>query len=266
MIAKGKNGRSVDRLSHGGRRNAPSAGFTLIELLVVLAIGGILLALLFPALGKMKIRSQQAESTSRLRTLGVAFASYASENGGRLPPSTSNTLPQPGVPQPGVPGGRWPIHLMPYLELPPTANYNKEKAFRCPTQDGIMAGASTSRGIFGYNKFFTQTSDYLNWSRLIQIDNPSQLPLLAAISGEGETPGSVGAGGLHLEVFGPHPSAKRYGYTGRTSQTGPAPTLDGTTLYLMADFHVEALRDWPWTTTGSSFHPKRDLQISPPPL
>lgn len=234
--------------------------FTLLELLIVVAIVVILAGLLMAAFSKVQGQAQQVESTSRLKSIGSACLLFVADNNGKLPPSTSSSQNLSGTIS-----GRWPFHLQPYLGEDPTqVSYAKSKVFRCPTQDALMQGPSTARGIYGYNKFFMQTIAALNWSRLSQIDNPSQLPLFASASGEGATPGSIGPGGLHMETTGPHPAAIRYGYSGPTSLAGPAPNLDGTTLYLMADMHVEAVRGWPWTSNSSSFHPKRDTSILPP--
>ncbi len=61
------------------------SGFTLIELLVVIAILAILSALLLPALQRAKEQSRRAVCASNLRQWGIAFWSYASDNGNQLP-------------------------------------------------------------------------------------------------------------------------------------------------------------------------------------
>jgi prepilin-type N-terminal cleavage/methylation domain-containing protein/prepilin-type processing-associated H-X9-DG protein len=58
-------------------------GFTLIELLVVVAIIAILVALLFPALGKMKEGALSAQCIGNLRQIGVAGQLYAAEHHGK---------------------------------------------------------------------------------------------------------------------------------------------------------------------------------------
>jgi len=61
--------------------------FTLIELLSVVAIVAILMAILIPAVGKIRDTAQIAQSTSNIRQLQQANALYCDDNQGRyLPP------------------------------------------------------------------------------------------------------------------------------------------------------------------------------------
>ncbi len=61
-------------------------GFTLIELLVVIAIIAILAAILFPVFAKAREKGRQASCQSNLKQLGLAFAQYATDYDGLLPP------------------------------------------------------------------------------------------------------------------------------------------------------------------------------------
>jgi prepilin-type N-terminal cleavage/methylation domain-containing protein len=61
------------------------AAFTLVELLVVIAIVAILVALLFPLVGSMRIKSSSAISVSNLGKIGTAIMTYAADNNGTLP-------------------------------------------------------------------------------------------------------------------------------------------------------------------------------------
>jgi len=62
-------------------------GFTLMELLTVVAIIGIIAAILFPALSKVREAAQSSKCTANLHQVGIAIQAYASDNKGSLPPT-----------------------------------------------------------------------------------------------------------------------------------------------------------------------------------
>lgn len=55
-------------------------GFTLIELLIVIAIIGVLIAILLPALGAARRAARQLQSISNIRTIHQTFTHYADAN------------------------------------------------------------------------------------------------------------------------------------------------------------------------------------------
>jgi prepilin-type N-terminal cleavage/methylation domain-containing protein/prepilin-type processing-associated H-X9-DG protein len=60
-------------------------GFTLVELLVVVAVIGVLVALLLPALSRVRSKAQQVDCMSRKKQWTMAFRMYVEENDNRIP-------------------------------------------------------------------------------------------------------------------------------------------------------------------------------------
>lgn len=60
------------------------SGFTLIELLVVIAIIALLMAVLMPALAKVRSQAKAAACLAKLHSWGLLFQMYAQDNGGML--------------------------------------------------------------------------------------------------------------------------------------------------------------------------------------
>jgi prepilin-type N-terminal cleavage/methylation domain-containing protein/prepilin-type processing-associated H-X9-DG protein len=124
--------------SHGLRK-----GFTLIELLVVIAIIAILIALLVPAVQKVREASLNSSCKNNMHQLGVALHAYHSDRK-VLPPAYG-----PGVddssPAWGVAGGvqiqggglskgygTWIRHCLPYLEQATATADRALEVLACP--------------------------------------------------------------------------------------------------------------------------------------
>jgi prepilin-type N-terminal cleavage/methylation domain-containing protein/prepilin-type processing-associated H-X9-DG protein len=80
------------------RRDSARLGFTLIELLVVIAVMSVLMAILVPALHKVRFHAHETACLSNLRQIGMALAAYANEDTRcRLPLEPTEHNPHPGL-------------------------------------------------------------------------------------------------------------------------------------------------------------------------
>lgn len=66
--------------------------FTLIELLVSIAIVAILIAMLLPALGRVRAAAMQVRETAAAQQLMIAFAAYSTDNAGSILPGYPTPL------------------------------------------------------------------------------------------------------------------------------------------------------------------------------
>lgn len=116
-------------------------GFTLIELLVVVAIIGMLIGIVVPALSSARARGQSTKCLGHLHDIGTALAGYLQQNGDRFPLSQAHGGYQPGT--------AWLDTLMPHT--------SSKAVYRCPSDEStnfdVSDAAQRRVTSYGVNSF-----------------------------------------------------------------------------------------------------------------
>ena len=126
-------------------------GFTLIELLVVIAIIAILIALLVPAVQKVREAAARTQSINNLKQIALAAQSFHDANK-RMPYNGSavfSLTPVASIPTTGA----WGFQILPYLDQGPLFaapnNTAGIAAFMCPGRGRPTATTQTYGGSAG---------------------------------------------------------------------------------------------------------------------
>ncbi|MHC4533062.1 MAG: type II secretion system protein [Planctomycetota bacterium] len=138
-------------------------GFTLIELLVVIAIIAVLMAILMPALERVREQARGIGCMSNQKTMGLAYVMYADENDSNICGGMARYAPINGIPPWVMPpldyqaGGDY--DQMPSGAVTLEQRYNGLRegelfpyikdvgAYHCPGDNRIRQGTSNGRGL-----------------------------------------------------------------------------------------------------------------------
>lgn len=148
----------------------PAKGFTLVELLVVIAIIGIIIALMLPAIQRVREAANKMSCASNLRQLAIAVQNYETQFK-RIPyGQIGPTGPKQPPPLPGQPnfgwgstskGWSWLARLLPFIEQDNLYNQGQIGSksldqsgicaerialFLCPSDASYYAKARTDAG------------------------------------------------------------------------------------------------------------------------
>jgi prepilin-type N-terminal cleavage/methylation domain-containing protein/prepilin-type processing-associated H-X9-DG protein len=112
-------------------------GFTLIELLVVLAIIGVLIGLLLPAVQKVRETASRLKCRNNLKQIGLALHGYHDRNNGFPPGYVSRVNPDNSD---AGPGWGWAAYLLDDIEQ---SNLKRQIRFDLQIADPANAAART---------------------------------------------------------------------------------------------------------------------------
>lgn len=122
--------------------------FTLLELLVVAAIIAILAALLLPAIGRAKAKTQQPACMNNLRQISLGIRMYADDSSDAFPPPEDNSPPGAFTAYTELMKG--------YLGMT-GASADRARLFACPADTfsyDYEAGAFVSEGVHMQEQFY----------------------------------------------------------------------------------------------------------------
>jgi prepilin-type N-terminal cleavage/methylation domain-containing protein/prepilin-type processing-associated H-X9-DG protein len=186
-------------------------GFTLIELLVVIAIIALLMAILMPALAKVRKQAKAVTCQANLKQWGAVFSMYTGDNDGYFGPQSTSAADKRGT--------KWmnwarKYYKEPKLRLCPMANAKfwngnggtddppvEQSAFVAWGPWKIQSGSDWKgwetpgdSGSYGSNSWFYGDEEiqapYRKW-RTINVPNPAIVPLFADCTHVGGNPDSL---------------------------------------------------------------------------
>ncbi len=122
------------------QRKPRRSAFTIIELLVVIAIIVLLIALLLPAVQKVREAMNIASCAHRMRQIGIGLNGFQNDKGALPPGGVDGYFPQLNIPNtnPTVRHG-WGTFILPYIDQQPLyGQYRRDADFRDPVNRPVV--------------------------------------------------------------------------------------------------------------------------------
>jgi prepilin-type N-terminal cleavage/methylation domain-containing protein len=180
-------------------RNAPklrNQGFGLIELIVVIAIIAFLIAMLVPAIQKVREAATRSQSMNNLKQIALAFHSFHDGNK-QFPFNGTNAA----VANDSTTGS-WAFQILPYLDQQPLFQNIDRKAaivtYLCPGR--MRPGVETSNGGGAWTDYFL--NNYLNDAKnASKPNNPNQKRTFVGITDGTSNTVLVGHGNINTTQY-----------------------------------------------------------------
>ena len=172
-----------------GRLHHNRAGFTLIERLVVIAIIGVMVGLLLPAVQNVRVSADRARCQNNMKQIGLAFHEFADDHNHQMPPGIGWVSNR----EVGTAG----FFILPYLEQGNLYNLaqvggfsfvgfnsvyaRRVQTFLCPSDPSVgPAGVVRAEGVdWGACSYAVNAQVFCETTpdgRLIHSDNRANLP------------------------------------------------------------------------------------------
>lgn len=198
------------------------AAFTLVEILVVIAIIGVLVALLLPAVQSARAAARRTECINGMKQLGIAIHLFANARGGRFPWNQHHSGMQ----------NSWVYTLGPFIENVDSIRMCPDDPRREERLGGPVKGTS-----YVINEYVSSATIKGRVLSLSKLSESSKLIILLEGADEREAENDH----VHASLlYSPSAIAHKLCWQKLLTEVHPARHVDSAN-YLYADGHVETI-------------------------